>query len=249
MENADKKEVLIAEDREIFFIFLIFSFLFYALYPGEKLTEYAVKENRNLDLTELYLKNITKKYSQDKEAFFALADIYLKQGKPQKAAEVLIPLARINDKALKDRLDLYRARTVLYSLDEQKNLVSDLENLKNYYCSSGFWALNKKEELLDEYASKLISLKLYDEAFDSLFAAIKKSRNLEDAKIALKTALKSLRTGGLVKKRAADFKNIENLFTADDEAANEILKVYLEAGRPDMAREYAIKILKLRKII
>lgn len=249
MANADKKEALIAEDREIFFIFLVFSFLFYVLYPGEKLTEYAIKENRNLDLTELYLKNITRKYSQNTEAFFALADIYLKQGKPQKAMETLTPLNRLNDRTLTLRLELYKARIKLYSLTESNVSNSDLTDLKNYYCSLDFWSLSQKEELLNEYASKLIGLKLYDQAFDSLFLAIKTSRNMEDARIALKTAVKSLRAGALVKKKAADFKNVENFFIKDDESSNEILKVYLEAGRPDMAREYAVKILKFRKII
>ncbi len=248
MENADKKEPLLATDWEIFFIAAVFLFLFWAVYPGEKIMNNALQENKNLDLTEIYLRNIAKKYPSSFEAHFALSEIYFRQGNVQKAVEALKPLNSLNDKKIAARRDLYAARALLFSLSEQ-NSIEISPKLRRYYCSESFMQLYEKEKYLMEYISVLNSNRLYPEAAAASIESMKKAPNFEYRKLCLNLYLKSLRAGNILKKEVNSIDLFANDFISDDEAANEILKAYLEAQRPDKASAFAQSVLKARKIL
>ncbi|MEF3280074.1 MAG: tetratricopeptide repeat protein [Elusimicrobiota bacterium] len=251
MENANRKEVLIAYDREIFLIFLIFSFLLYALYPKDKLAMYAINEDKNYDLTELYLRNMYKKYPQNTDLIFALCDVYIKQKKFQKAIEIINEISNINDTEIKAKSSLYLARIKLYSLDPHSDDFNEnLLYLKKYYSSSDLLLKNsEKEKILEEYSFRLMSMGLYKEAFEGLLAILNSNSSQEYKEMALKQIAKVIRAGGLLKEQAPKLSTFENIFLKNDESANIILKIYLEVGRVDLARAYALKILKAKKII
>jgi hypothetical protein len=248
MANANKKETLLATDWEIFFLAIIFSFLFWAVYPGERIIRNALEENKNLDLTEIYLKNIAKKYPSSFEINFALAEIYLKQGKYQKAEEELKPVNAINDKDLLAKKELFLARIALFSL----NKTADKETLKKlelYYSSSSFTKLSEREKYLSEYILTLNNLGLYKEASRACLSIMKGAAPFEDKKLCLKLYLKSLRAGNLLKKELSSLDPFSKDFALDDEAANEIMRAYLEAQEPEKSAAYAQKILRIRKIL
>ncbi|NLI09799.1 MAG: hypothetical protein GX447_03460 [Elusimicrobia bacterium] len=248
MRNVSDRELLIARDIEIIFIIIIFSFLFWAVFPGKKIISNAVNENKNLDLTQLYLKNIAKKYPSNFEVHFALSDIYLKQGDLIKAKESLYPLSNIKDEVLSQKRDLYYARITLFSINEKSDK-KDFIFLREYYSSKKFFSSPDKEKYVWEYVLKLISLSLWQESADFAVLALKTADNFEDKKLCLKIFLYSTRAGNLFKKNIRLLDSFAHIFYIDDESANDIIKTYLQAQEPYKAAEYAEKILKLRKIL
>ncbi len=251
MENANKKGINTISDFEIFSIFIIFSFLLYSLYPGKKLTEYAINEDKNYDLTEIYLKNIYQKYPENVDLLFALSNIYLKRGKTTHARELIQKIVNINDTEIKDKATLYLSRIRLYSINPaSSNFKEDMIYLENYYSSEPFLANPEKEKYLKEYASVFIRMGLYKEGFESFYRILTaRERSQEYTNMVFKELTRIMKAGNMLKEKAIKLSVFETLLSKDDESANELIEIYLQAGKPDMARSYSLKILKLKKLI
>lgn len=252
MSNVNKeKETQVITNKELLGIIIIFSAILYFLFPGDKIFEYAINENKNLDLTKFYLKNIIKKYPYKNEAYFALTEIQIKLGEYQEAQKTISPLSFINDPEVKSKTRMYLSRISLRTLRMEKDEKIKKEKIKNifdYYLSSDFKNSQNKQELLEELYLELSYLKEF-ELIKNLTFMFLKGDTFEIKKIAFLNYLKILRENNILKNEVNSFKNFEDIFLSDDETLVDLLKAYMESSKIDLARNLALKIMERKKIL
>lgn len=245
MENATNKKVI--SIPEILGIFLVFSFIFYSLYPKDKIFQYVVKENENIELTEIYLKNIVSKYPNQLKFLLSLLDLYIKQNKLEQANQIITQYEKNSKKDRNEFIELYKNRIKLNLLTDKQN--SDLEKLKHFYYSDIIWGNPEKEKYIEEFINKMIYIKDYQTAKFVLDQVITKNNNWENKKIAFLNYINLIKSEPSFSKEAEKIKNYEDYFIRDIKISNIIITTYLQANRPNMARNFSIKILKNKNII
>lgn len=123
---------------QIVSIFFIFSFVFYLLFPGVKVRDMALKENKNIDLAIIYLNQIRIAYPYDIENWEKLLSMYLKKEDKKRAYELIIEMEKFPDKNI-----------------QNKSIYLKYSFLKNEYLST--LKIELKDELLN-LQEKLIQL-------------------------------------------------------------------------------------------
>ncbi len=82
-------KVDIASNKEIFFIFIIFTTILYFIYPAEIIKEQALKEKSNYALSALYLENMLQLDPSNQELIFATIKAGLESGKVDLAKKLI----------------------------------------------------------------------------------------------------------------------------------------------------------------
>ncbi len=145
VEN-DEKHFYVVEYKELVFIFAIFIFIFFALFPKDLLKEQIVSKDNDYELSMTYLRNLIKKDPKNESLKLILAQKALQKG------------------------DINLSSTLLESLDKsQNNQVSTTALLLNYDLLKQRYFETKDEEKRKELKKKLFVLfvriyanKLYD---------------------------------------------------------------------------------------
>jgi len=244
MENVDKLkyEKVVLRWYEFISIIIIFSFLFYILFPSKDIIiSNAINENRNIALTEIYLKNIIKIYKEEK-FILALVDIYLKQNKFSEAKEVLDEAAVFESFNL--RLYKTRIKLLFQVLNDE-----DLSDILSFYSNTFIWENIYYEKYIDEFIERMIFLKHEKELKDILISILDKNISYNAKKLVF---LKYLNVLTRYNDFKSDLKYVErysHTFIRDNEASSAIIRFYLQINRPDLARRYAIIILKNKNIL
>jgi hypothetical protein len=243
MENVDslKKEKGVVNVFEFLGIIILFSFIFYILFPSKNIIYYSINENRNLALTEIYLKNIVKKYKKE-EFIFALADIYIRQNKFSEANNLL------NRITLPEsfKLRLYKVRVRLMVLKENDN---NLSEIIDFYSLKFLWENPEYEKYIDEFINKMILVGKEKEVKKTLTSIIDKNYSYQINKLSF---IKYMSVVMSSKNLNEDLKYIDKYsayFIGENEILNKIIRFYLQINRPDLARNFAIKVLKKKNIL
>lgn len=161
--NVPKAKTLITY-YEIIAIAVVFLFTLYLLYPGERIRTLALKETKNIELTILYLKQITKIYPNDLENWDRLLAMYLKQSDTESAYNLIKEMENSQNNEIKTKsiyLKYNFSKQLFYQTkkDEYKtdimqlapkllsiftNDIEKLQTLYKDYLSFGFPNISKK---------------------------------------------------------------------------------------------------------
>ncbi len=161
--NVPKAKTLITY-YEIIAIAVVFLFTLYLLYPGERIRTLALKETKNIELTILYLKQITKFYPNDLENWDRLLAMYLKQSDTESAYNLIKEMENSQNNEIKTKsiyLKYNFSKQLFYQTkkDEYKtdimqlapkllsiftNDIEKLQTLYKDYLSFGFPNISKK---------------------------------------------------------------------------------------------------------
>lgn len=158
MEQKSNQYVLIKSFpiKEILGFVMLFAGLFIFLFPqGELEKRIFQEENSNLDLSIVYLKNISKIYKTP-EIVGALAIRYAMKGDYSKAYETINESKKF------------------FSYDKKNLLIAEYTILKNMYFSNQ----EQKKEIIEKIERLLENLVSTTKDSDDLFWAIKESKTL-----------------------------------------------------------------------
>jgi len=126
---------------------------------------------------------------------------------------------------------------ILNYILSQNNEKEYLHFLKALSKKSFFW----KRKLADYYLSK----GYYKKAFLLYKDLIKRKLSFSEKRVVFSKIVDILIYGNLFEKGIELVKRYENIFLNDEEISKKIIKFYLAANHPKMAREYILKMKKL----
>lgn len=117
------KRIEVVSYVEAALVFLVFGFVLYTLYPKDMLEKQVLAENKNYDLTAIYLENILRLDPDNKELTLALIKASLKSGQFDLSLKMIAALEKSADEALLQVLIKYRFEALkvkYFSTNEKK---------------------------------------------------------------------------------------------------------------------------------
>jgi len=107
-----KKPKEVATNREILFIFLIFLFVFYVIYPEKMLQKQVLSEKSNYELTGVYLENMLRLDPGNTELMLAVAKVSLERGNLDLSEKLLQVLRKSDDSSIQKKLAKHEYRLI-----------------------------------------------------------------------------------------------------------------------------------------
>jgi len=107
-----KKPKEVATNREILFIFLIFLFVFYVIYPEKMLQKQVLSEKSNYELTGVYLENMLRLDPGNTKLMYAAAKVSLEQGNLDLSEKLLQVLQKSDDSSIQKKLEKLEYRLI-----------------------------------------------------------------------------------------------------------------------------------------
>ena len=104
--NENRAEI--ASNKEILFIFAIFTFILYILYPGDMQRKQVLAEKSNYALTTIYLKDMLRLEPKNRDLLFATLRVSLKSGNIDLSKNLISILEEVSDTEEKKELYLYK---------------------------------------------------------------------------------------------------------------------------------------------
>jgi len=143
-------EIKVISLPEIIFIFGVFCFVLYMLFPKETLKQKVLKEKKSNDLAIVYIKNIVKFDNRNYELLFHYADIHFKENH-------FLAVKRIVELLLQSNIPDIREKAILLGEKLFKRQFFLLKKTK------------EREKLLKEYQNMLTDMLLvsHDENFQT----------------------------------------------------------------------------------
>ncbi len=245
MEDVKNKEQKVITFLELFSIITIFSFIFIILFPERRIFNY-ISDNTNIKLTEIYLRNISERYPDNIKFTLSLIDLLIKEKQTDEAVSVF----ERNEKFILKDIFLYKTykiKILLSTITKENKKNYNLEEIKDFY----LYITLKEESLIyiDEFIVKMIEIDEFEIIKNLLIETIKKTQVKENRKNTLLKYIEIIKMEKEFKKDVVKLREIEKYFYDDFFSANLIIKTYLEAGRPDMARNFSIKTIETKKLI
>lgn len=235
---------LLITNLEMVSLLLAFSLILFFLFPGKQILDYAIEEKDNLELAELYLKKIYEKYPEKEEIFLALAETYIKNNKLVEA-EKLIKQSNFKDPNTRFKIEMLNIKVKIEKLKNEE----EFEEIYNFFIQNAKRFSKEDMDIVYDFNKHLIERKIKDKVCSFMidFYNNHNNRNLKN-EIAFRY-INFLRKNLLI---SSCYKNLENFYEIaleNNELAYQIIKLYLEAGKPFLASEFAYKVLKRKKVI
>lgn len=129
------KRIEVVSYLEAAIVFCIFAFILYVLYPKDMLEKQVLSENKNYDLTAIYLENMLRLEPENKELTVALIESSIKSGKFDLALKMIAVLEKESFDLPAEALISYRFEALkvrYFSSNEkrfQKETISQLQML------------------------------------------------------------------------------------------------------------------------
>ncbi|NLH39040.1 MAG: tetratricopeptide repeat protein [Elusimicrobia bacterium] len=247
-----EKNFRVLSNTELFFIIFIFSVILYILFPQKKLMYYATNENKNINLTKIYLKNIIKKYPDNTDAIITLIEILIKNNEYKEADSYLSKLKHGDKKELDDKIRGYDIRismSLLNNISDEKKKKEYFNEIKDYFTDISIKSINENPALIDDFFNAMIKNREFHLTRDIVLSTVKNNPDMNYKKILVKKYIIFLRSQNKIKDEIPTLLKLENYFLLDTDISNEFLRSYIESSRVDLAKELSIKILKAKKII
>lgn len=241
----ENKEKYLITNTEISGIVIVFSFILYIIFPGEKILNYALNEKYNAELSELYLKSIYEKYPQKTNILFALVELYLKNDKIDEARRILSK-AYFKDEAINFKIELLKTKLKIKTLDKNEELINEIYN---------FFIKNKEKlsladiALIFHFNQKLIDLKNKKKPCNLIIELFHNHADKTFKKNIALEYISFLKRNELILDCYSNVKHFEDFALENDDLSYEIIKLYLEAGKPSLASEFSYKVMKNKGIL
>lgn len=230
---------------EVLGIILIFSFVLYILFPGERILSYALTEKSNTELSELYLKNIYEKYPQKTDILFALLELYIKNNKINEAKRIL-PKQLFKDENINFKLQLLNIKLKIKNLEEND---VDINEIYDFFIKSANKFSINNIDIVYEFNQKLIDLKRKKQSCSFMIDFFDNQTNKIIKKEIGLEYIRFLKRNLLISDCYLNVKKFEDFAINNDELSYEIIRLYLEAAKPNLASEFAYKVMKNKNII
>ncbi|NPA81648.1 MAG: hypothetical protein GXO31_03460 [Epsilonproteobacteria bacterium] len=260
--------------REIVFIFFIFSFVLYFLFPKESLKEKVLKENKSNELVLVYIENMIKFDPENYKLLLHFADISLQEDNFYTTKAIVEMLLKVNNEKARESAivlgeKLFKRQYFLLKrkkekeklIEEYKDMLFDMvmvtdndklrEDILTYLLSQKkereylkfLKALSKKSfywkrKLADYYLSK----SEHKKAFLLYKDLIKREIPLKEKREVFSKIIDILIYGAIFDEGIKIVQKYQNIFLNDKEISKKIIKFYLAANRPDLARRYVLKL-------
>lgn len=252
MEQRDEEKII--KNYEIFLIVVVFSTILYFLFPSKTLLEYALNENSNFKLAEIYLKNISEKYNSNPDILIALASIYLKNNKYTQAEDVIKKI-NTDDNEKKLIIEFYITKIKIHNLtsqtpdDEIERIYSFLENFSHIKFKDNYpeWNFDFKAEIFN-LIENLYSNRKDKTAVKFTINFFNKCNDNSLKKQIILNHLKLLRKYNLITAHVNSISHFEDFALKDDELSYEIIRFYQEANKINLASDFSLKAIKHRGI-
>lgn len=241
--NYENDEKDLISNFEIFGIIILFSFVLFILFPGERILDYALNEKNNTELSELYLKNIYEKYPRKLDIFFILVELYIKNNKINEAKKLLSNIS-FKDENINFKIQLLNIK--LKMMEENENFIEDIYNF--FITNARKFSINETK-IIYEFNQKLFELKRKEQACYFMIEFFNNNDKKDVRKEIVIEYIRFLKRNELISKCYLNIKKFEDLAMNDDYLAYEIIKLYLEANKPILASDFAYKIMKKKGII
>lgn len=117
------KKIEVISYLEALFIFIVFAFVLYMLYPKDMLYRQVLSESSNYDLTAIYLENMIRLEPENKALIMALIRTSAKMGKHDLSLKMIEALSKDADESLLKELVTYRfeaLKTKYFSTNEEQ---------------------------------------------------------------------------------------------------------------------------------
>lgn len=248
MERSEEK---IIKNYEIFFIFVLFLFIMYIIFPEKSIIKYSLNERTNLNLAEMYLENISNKYPERNDISVALLQLYIKEKKYFKARELIEKLKRNN--LNNDLINFYYLKIKLLTLTP-KNYNKEIKEIYSFFIN----ILKRDNEMKNQidiiteifnFTEKLYELKKEKDAVKFTLSFFYNSSDKSTKKQILLKYIEMLRKHNLMPVYVKTLKQFEEFSLDDDRLSYEIMKSYIQSNKIFMASNFSLKIMKRKKIL
>jgi tetratricopeptide (TPR) repeat protein len=145
-DNLYSKPKEVVNNREIFFIFIVFVFVFYMIYPEKMLQKQVLSEKSNYELTGVYLENMLRLDPDNTKLMLAAAKVSLERGNLDLCEKLLQVLRKSNDSSVKNSLEKLEFRLIETQIQHSNN--------PKY--------IAKKREMLSAIVKRVYEKKLFD---------------------------------------------------------------------------------------
>ncbi|MCX7698455.1 MAG: tetratricopeptide repeat protein [Candidatus Goldbacteria bacterium] len=230
---------------EILTIVLIFSFILYILFPNDKIINYAISEKNNIELAEIYLKNLHKKYPQKPEIFFGLVEMYLKNNKINEASE-LLSQKKFKNSEIDFKIQILQLKIKILNTREYNE--KTYKEIYNFLIKNANRLNDEYIQIVYDFNKKLIN-SVYQDPCKFMIDFFNSNTNDKIRKKVILNFIREIKENSKVINCYHYLRNFEEFALNDDELSYHIIKLYLEAGKPDLAADFAYKVMKNKKIL
>jgi hypothetical protein len=126
---------------------------------------------------------------------------------------------------------------------------NNLSEIIDFYSLKFLWENPEYEKYIDEFINKMILVGKEKELKKTLISIIDKNYSYQINKLSF---IKYLSVVISSKNFNEDLKYIDKYsayFISENEVSNKIIRFYFQINRPDLARNFAIKVLKKKNIL
>jgi len=247
---------------QILGIFLIFSFVLYIAFQGDKIKDLALNESKNIDLAIIYLKQIVVTYPEDIENWERLLLMYLKQGDKKRAFELVNEMEKSKNKDIQNK-SIY----LKYSFLKEQLLQTSKDIYKNEligYYNKLIKLFEKEPKKLEVLYKDYLSFGLPNISMDiakKLFIYYYRSNEIEKSKLWLnefyRQALATSNSKAIFEYYEIALKLEPDNYTLKEKIAetysankeyDKAIKIYLDIANnidTDRKKYYVLKIVKL----
>jgi len=111
----------VATNGELFFVFLIFAFVLFLLFPKEMLQKQVLSEKSNYELTGVYLENMLRLDPDNRKLMLAAAKVSMERGNLDLSEKLLQVLRKNDDPSTRNALEMATYRLVQMQIEYSRS--------------------------------------------------------------------------------------------------------------------------------